>query len=781
MKDISDRTESNFGRLALDELLRALQRLDRLLEQAVDAAQLAYGQEAAADKHRGLYIDRDEVERLLSHQLGAPILWAKTDGHEESLSNLSSNFQRLAWLQKAFGISPFELNLILIALAPEIDLRYERLYAYLQDDVTRKRPTVDLALNLLCPDTATKLERRAHFAPNAPLIWHELLHLIPDPHQVQPPLLSHYFKLDEQITRFLLGQPGLDTRLAAWCELIEPRVHLDSLLLTSQIKQGLWSLALQARKTGQPLLLYFQGPKGLGQGPTAEALAAEIGSPLLTVNLVKALEPKIDFESFLKLLWREAQFQKAILYVEELDVLRNREHTTLYQQLMATISPEQGILSSLSVRAPCLKKSPLSEIPLSRGKELGVKTQEDHSRNLNITILAGTQPWLADGSNPAGAIVVPFTTPDFTKRQTCWQANLTAMGIAISAHDLNALADRFRLTSEQIANAVVMARNQSLWRAAAQSTMNHQTGFPLQLDQSMIQPTVADLFAAVRAQAGQALATLARQIEPKFCWSDIVLPPDRLTQLREICNQAKNRQVVYGKWGFERKLSLGKGLNALFSGQPGTGKTMAAEVIANELQLDLYKIDLSQVVSKYIGETEKNLDHIFTAAENANAILLFDEADALFGKRSEVKDAHDRYANLEIAYLLQKMEEYEGITILTTNLRQNLDEAFTRRIRFIVEFPFPEEEYRLQIWLGIWPPETPLEAEVALDLLAQKFKLAGGNIRNIALAAAFLAAAENQCLGLQHLLQATKREFQKMGRLIDEEVFSSFVKTDGQN
>jgi SpoVK/Ycf46/Vps4 family AAA+-type ATPase len=267
---------------------------------------------------------------------------------------------------------------------------------------------------------------------------------------------------------------------------------------------------------------------------------------------------------------------------------------------------------------------------------------------------------------------------------------------------------------------------------------------------------------------------LARQIEPKYTWNDIVLPSDQLAQLTQVCNQVKYQHIVYGNWGFERKLSLGKGVNMLFSGSPGTGKTMAAEVIANDLQLDLYKIDLSQVVSKYIGETEKNLDRIFTLARNANGILFFDEADALFGKRSEVKDAHDRYANIEIAYLLQKMEEYEGITILATNLHQNLDEAFTRRVRFILEFPFPEQEYRLSIWQNIWPKETPLAPDMDLNFMAQQFKLAGGNIRNIALAAAFLAAENGQSVGMKHLLQATKREFQKMGRLVSNEEFLKF-------
>jgi SpoVK/Ycf46/Vps4 family AAA+-type ATPase len=191
---------------------------------------------------------------------------------------------------------------------------------------------------------------------------------------------------------------------------------------------------------------------------------------------------------------------------------------------------------------------------------------------------------------------------------------------------------------------------------------------------------------------------------------------------------------------------------------------MAAEVIAKELSVALYKIDLSQVVSKYIGETEKNLDRIFQEAQTSDAILLFDEADALFGKRSEVKDAHDRYANIETGYLLQKMEEYEGIAILATNLRQNLDEAFLRRMQFIVEFPFPDEENRRQIWQVTFPEEAPIGEDVDLGVLARGVRLAGGNIRNIALAAAFQAASDGKVIRMSHLLKATRREHQKLGR-----------------
>jgi SpoVK/Ycf46/Vps4 family AAA+-type ATPase len=223
-----------------------------------------------------------------------------------------------------------------------------------------------------------------------------------------------------------------------------------------------------------------------------------------------------------------------------------------------------------------------------------------------------------------------------------------------------------------------------------------------------------------------------------------------------------------GEWGFGRKLSGGKGVNALFAGSSGTGKTMAAEVIANELGLDLYKIDLSSVVSKYIGETEKNLERIFDAAEHADAILFFDEADAIFGKRSEVHDAHDRYANIEVAYLLQRMEQYEGISLLATNLRQNMDEAFVRRLAFIIHFPFPDEESRRRIWTGIWPEEITLDEDVDLGQLARQYKLSGGNIKNVALAAAFLAAPEGGCVTMSHLLQSVRREYQKTGKVLTE-------------
>ncbi len=274
------------------------------------------------------------------------------------------------------------------------------------------------------------------------------------------------------------------------------------------------------------------------------------------------------------------------------------------------------------------------------------------------------------------------------------------------------------------------------------------------------------LWEACRAHSRPKLDDLAQRIEAVANWDDLVLPEQQLRSLREIAMHVRQRSRVYDAWGFADKGSRGLGVSALFAGSSGTGKTMAAEVLANELRLDLYRIDLSQVVSKYIGETEKNLRRIFDAAEAGGAILLFDEADALFGKRSEVKDSHDRYANIEVSYLLQRMEAYRGLAILTTNMKSALDSAFLRRIRFIVQFPFPDAVQRARIWQRIFPSATPREG-LEVNRLA-RLNVAGGNIRNIALNAAFLAADLEEPVRMSHLLQAARSEYAKLEKPLTE-------------
>ena len=270
------------------------------------------------------------------------------------------------------------------------------------------------------------------------------------------------------------------------------------------------------------------------------------------------------------------------------------------------------------------------------------------------------------------------------------------------------------------------------------------------------------LWETCRGQSRARLDDLAQRIETDATWDDLVLPEHAMETLREIVTHVRKRSHVYDDWGFAAKSARGLGISALFFGSSGTGKTLAAEIMAGELRLDLYRIDLSQVVSKYIGETEKNLRRVFDAAEEAGAVLLFDEADALFGKRSEIKDSHDRYANIEVSYLLQRMEDYRGLAILTTNMKQALDQAFTRRIRFVVQFPFPDERHRAEIWRRIFPAETPT-AHLEPTVLG-RLNVAGGNIRNIAMGAAFIAADQACPVGMEHVLRAARAEYTKLER-----------------
>lgn len=281
------------------------------------------------------------------------------------------------------------------------------------------------------------------------------------------------------------------------------------------------------------------------------------------------------------------------------------------------------------------------------------------------------------------------------------------------------------------------------------------------------------LWRACLGQVRPRLEELAQRIKPASTCEDLVLPEAQRKVLQEISIHLRQRAKVYGQWGFGQKSSRGLGISALFAGASGTGKTMAAEVLANELQLDLYRIDLSQMVSKYIGETEKNLKKVFDAAEEGGAILLFDEADALFGKRSEVKDSHDRYANIEVSYLLQRMEAYRGLAILTTNMKDALDTAFLRRLRFVVQFPFPDATQRAEIWRRVFPASTPTEG--LDDKKLARLNVAGGNIRNIALHGAFLAADENNPVRMEHLLRAARMEYAKLERPLTESEIGGWI------
>jgi hypothetical protein len=715
---------------SIDHLLAELERIDLLIRARVAALR----REQTEDEHfRGLYISEQEVDELMRRPIGTP-QWltaaqpARWADIEDALASIAASIDtreqrsiehgvelRLERLRRLFALERFDVDALLVCMAAELDVRYEKLYAYLQDDVTRKRPTVDLVLNLLTPSPDAHLAARRHFLPDGALLCGRLIELVEDPGQPHPTLLSKGIKPDERVVQYLLGSDAIDPRLRPWAELVTPDRGLDDLLLDDDWRHGVRGL-LGARGEAAAPVIHLTGPVGVGKRSVAEGLCRDRGLGLLVVRLDRfASEPPASLVAQLALVDREARLQRAAVFFGNVDALRG-----------------EGQHAVLEAFRDALERSEA------------------------ISFLAGETVW--EGTSPPCArryVHVAVPQPDTAGRLAKWQRLMAALPTDASI-DTAAVASRFKLTFGQIEDAVATAQAVTRLRGAESAVLSN-----------------ADLFEACRLNSNRRLGTLAHKIAPRYRWDDIVLPSDRIAQLREICNHVKYRHRVYGDWGFGRKLALGKGLMVLFAGPSGTGKTMAADVIAGELGLDLYKIDLSTVISKYIGETEKNLGRIFDEAETSNAILFFDEADALFGKRSEVKDSHDRYANIEVGYLLQRMEEYEGMAILATNLRKNMDDAFVRRLHFTIDLPFPDEAHRQRIWEGIWPEAVPRDGDIDVGLLAQRFELSGGNIRNVAVAAAFLAADEGEVVRMTHVMHATHREYQKTGKLLREVDFPS--------
>lgn len=717
--------------------------LDHLLAEAVQSFPAARDSDGAADAFQGLHVPAGEVERLLARSSGAraagrpngsaqPGLFARLLSTSKPAAprpavDLASDNPALARLARAFGLSPFDVNVVVLALAVEVDLKYERVFGYLQDDLTRRRPTVDLALSLLGGDADDHLANRAAFDADAALLRHNLVAIVPDPHDVEPSLLNHYLKLDDRIVDHVLGEVSIDARIRTAVKLVEPAVAWPELGIDDATKDRLAMLALgqhtRAVEGGPPsLVIQLHGPDGAGKRAVAEALCHSAETWMLVVSLADLLRADLPPETAIRLAFREAVLLQTPLYLDGLDAL---------------LADDDRARAALRVLIEQLEQIS------------------------GVTFLAGRSAWAPSGALRAKPIVsIAVSVPGYAARDALWREELgdiEAPGVD-SDVDVGHLAGQFRFGAAQIRDAVATARNRALWRDPASGRV-----------------AMDDLLAAGRMHSHHKLGTIATHIQPVYGWDDIVLPADQLRQLREICHAVRYRAKVYTDWGFDRKLARGKGVNALFAGPSGTGKTMAAEIIARDLGLDLFKIDLSSVVSKYIGETEKNLERIFREAQTSNAILFFDEADALFGKRSEVKDAHDRYANIEISYLLQRMEEYDGVVILATNVKKNLDDAFVRRLQYTVDFPFPEEADRLRIWRKIWPDAMPRDGDMDLAFAARQFRLTGGNIKNVAVAAAFLGAAEGDTVRMAHLIHATRREYQKMGKLCTEVEFGPYM------
>ena len=679
----SDASELHLaGRLALVEVC-----VRRLLEQR--------GGADAVDPLGSLVITHDEVERLLADGSDRFVALLQQQQQDADLAAAARRLEaegasaeaagtdvRLLALRRRFSLFPLDVDLLCVALAPELDSRFARLFAYLQDDFSARRATVGLALELVgC--SALDGSARARLQPGAPLADSGLVSLpASDVPWLQRPLV-----VPERVVRHLLGDDALD-----------PAVERLVLRPLPDLVDG--AAQLGAAVGGPSPLVYLREPaEGVGVGHAVAAFEA-LSMPSLAVDL--AAEVTSGNERIVGATILDARLLDAGLIV------------THAEQLAAV----PGVMDRLC----------RSAVPI---------------------VLVGGVPW-----DPAWSAAVPLCLdlplPSVDALRGLWGHALRAAGAEVGDEGYGGLPG-FDLSPVQ----VVRTAEQAAQRAS-------HAGRDL---------TEADLREAARHQNGSAMLSLARRVAPSARWDDLVVPAPVADQLHELLDRVRFAPQVLERWDMRSSTRRGSGVKALFCGPPGTGKTLAAEVIAGALGLDLFVIDLSSVVDKYIGETEKHLERMFRAASEMNGVLLFDEADALFGKRSEVREAKDRYANIETSYLLQRLDVFEGFVILATNVRSNLDEAFTRRLDLVVEMGMPGPAERGALWDRCLGRLLPRDADVDLAFCAKAFELSGGSIRNIALTAGFFAAAGDGCLHMEDLIWAVQREYRKMGRLCSQSEF----------
>ncbi|SEB76929.1 ATPase family associated with various cellular activities (AAA) [Streptomyces sp. 2131.1] len=670
--------------LNLRHLLARATVVEQRVRRAVDARQ--HSDPDPEDAFRGLYLTDENIARLLDEEgaRGFPDTVAGDGG--------TAGPSRLTALATDFGLTPLDTEILLIALVPDLDDRFEAFYGYLNDDVTRRRPSIGLALGL-CGVSPADAAARGRLAAGAPLRDGGLL-LAED---LDRPFLSRALRVPDRVTAHLLGDDTRDPRLADVTAPWEAVGGVGDPAALARVLAG-----------GVPLVYLSEDQGGAGTALAASALE-RAGRSVLGVDLARLAADPAPADA-VRTLVREARLTGAGLVCAPLDAV-SREHPQLLRLLTATPVP---------------------------------------------AVMVGRVPWDASWSGvPPLLVHAPRVEP--SARGALWGEayRRTGSGAVPVGIDPDHLLAPFLLTPEQVRGAAL---------SAAQAA---------RLDGGTLTPD--HVRRGARAQNAAGLDRLARRIEPTVTWDDLVLPPDAHAQLRELTARARHRDRVLGEWAMRPGGGRGRGVSALFAGDSGTGKTMSAEVIAADLGLDLYTVDLATVIDKYVGETEKNLERIFTEAAGVNGVLLFDEADAIFGKRSDVKDAHDRYANVESAYLLQRMESFDGLAILATNLRANLDDAFTRRLDLVIDFPVPDPAQRLLLWNRCLGTVLPRAADLDLAFCAENFELAGGNIRSIAVTAAYLAADTDGAVTMATLIHAVQREYQKLGRLTLASEFGPYL------
>ncbi|GMV42307.1 MAG: hypothetical protein AMXMBFR64_40230 [Myxococcales bacterium] len=622
-----------------------------------------------------------------------------------------------------FQLTQQEEAVLVLALAPYLDPEIPAQLRKLADAWLLDRCTVGLALRILAQTSEERLQMRALFDDTATLRREGLLDTLAPPGQPDAPLLERLLTVPTRIVDHVLGRVSIDEQVRPFCALTHPSVELHEVVLPKERLREVMDLVQHhdlyrsALETygfdnvmpyGKGIVLLLAGEPGTGKTLLANALANELGRPLLRVHSDRLAENQEGVEPIVAALFREADLHHAVVLFDDCESLF-RERGSRLSALLGALEQSRGII-----------------------------------------VLTTNLPQVMDFALERRIVYrFDFDIPTPEYREQLWECHLPPDAPLSPDVDIPTLANEFRFSGGTIKNAVVVALNKAL---------NRNPRDPV-IDMALLREAAA-------TQLRYSLDEFSVKSNINLTLDDLVLPEDEMTQVRELLAAARNREYVMNRWGFGRKLVTGKGLVSLFDGPPGTGKTLTAEILATELSKSLFRVSIPRIVSKYVGETEKHIEELFARARASHAMLLFDEADALFSRRtSDTKSSTDRYANMEVNLLLQEIERFEGIVVLTTNLFGALDEALIRRIQFRISFPFPDADERLRIWRTLLPPEAPLAPDVSLELIADDYELAGGNIKNALLRAAYRACELGTPLDSERLEEACERECRAMGKV----------------
>ncbi len=614
-------------------------------------------------------------------------------------------------LRRIFNLSDAEAELLLVALGPELDARLRRVYGFLQDNMNRERAHLGFALDLLFATTQEKHDARRYLASDSTLRYFYLVQLGGNTGDAT---LGRELSAPERVVRAALGEPGIDDLLTGIARLDSAGVPLSQISnppdnLANALDLLKKDQADRPVTVGAPMrpVIAIRGPAHAGKKHVARALMKELGRPMVIVDFSRLPKTNVDLPRILRIAARDALLLGAALYIDQADLFADPE---------ALAEPPRPLLDLLA-RFPDV---------VFLGSTRRLHQLDQHREVLRMTC--------------------DMPSPD--QRKQLWTRFLPADVQLGKDVDLDELSRKYSIGAGAIAAGAREAANAARMR-----------GKPAEVK-------FGDLLDGARNQLVHKLGSIAERVTKTYRWEDLILPEEVIESLKEMVGFAKFRGTVYDKWGFLSKHAYGRGVSSLFWGPPGTGKTMVAGIMARELDMEIFRVDLSRVVSKWIGETEKNLAKVFDEATQSQAILLFDEADSLFAKRTEVKSSNDRYANLEVSFLLQRMEQYDGVSILTTNFEDTIDEAFKRRLQFRVEFPFPDIEFREKLWKVMVPKSVPIVDDIDWFHLAKRFDLAGGNIRNAVARAAFYAAEAGKPVDQSMLERAGTRESEETGKLV---------------